>query len=451
MARGFGVASVLLVALYPLLPPPAQLVDLAVVYVGSAACVALGRRAVGPAARLPWTLLLIAQLVLIAAHLAQSAADPQVVTGGWLLGAVGNGLAAAAALSLVLRRGVRDLGGLVDAGVFGLAVGTVLWAVLPHNTGGWAAELHRFVVVFALPATLGPLVRLLRGSIRQPMALWWLFAALALAIAGHILNASAGTAAVNDISAMLFMLSLTAVGLFALDPSGLVATRTPATLPPERLSTGRLVLLGLAVTSVPVIGAGQDSLGVSWPLLVTQGLLITALVMVRIGLLATSRERAERALTHRATHDPLTELPNRYQLVGRLRTLLAAGEPCALLFCDLDDFKPINDQYGHDAGDRVLEEVAQRLRLCVRAPDFVSRIGGDEFVVLLVNASQTQADIVRDRVEAELARPADLDGVDGIRASIGVAAARGTADPEQLLAAADRAMYEVKKTRRPAR
>jgi diguanylate cyclase (GGDEF)-like protein/PAS domain S-box-containing protein len=173
----------------------------------------------------------------------------------------------------------------------------------------------------------------------------------------------------------------------------------------------------------------------------------------------SDRVAAERALAHRATHDPLTHLPNRALLVDRLQTAglrLARRGPdaaLALIFCDLDDFKEINDRHGHIAGDEVLVEEAHRLVGAVRASDTVARWGGDEFVAVCELTHPEEVDEVVDRVRHALSRPVHLDGaVVPVHASIGVVVtADAEPDLDQLLATADSRMYETKAERRRAR
>ena len=163
----------------------------------------------------------------------------------------------------------------------------------------------------------------------------------------------------------------------------------------------------------------------------------------------TDRRRLESQLAHRATHDPLTDLPNRALLEDRLAQACARlgrdDEQVAVLFCDLDDFKDVNDRFDHTVGDQVLVEVGRRLRRVLRPADTVARFGGDEFVVVCERTDPTEAQEVAERIRAALGEPfAGADGR-GLGVSVGIACARGAdVDAGDLLLRADQAMYRVK-------
>ncbi|MDZ4825741.1 MAG: diguanylate cyclase [Actinomycetota bacterium] len=163
----------------------------------------------------------------------------------------------------------------------------------------------------------------------------------------------------------------------------------------------------------------------------------------------------EEQLREMATHDALTGLPNRSLLLDALHAALArhrrTGKHLALLFCDLDGFKLVNDDAGHEAGDAVLREVADRLRAVVRAGDIVARIGGDEFVVLCEDfAAPEHIHALVERITDRLAQPvATEQGVARVGVSVGLATTDADGDDgDGLLAAADRHMYEVKRRRK---
>jgi diguanylate cyclase (GGDEF)-like protein len=156
------------------------------------------------------------------------------------------------------------------------------------------------------------------------------------------------------------------------------------------------------------------------------------------------------------TADPLTGLPDRRALAQRFTELRAAGRnrpALAVLFADLDNFKLINDTYGHITGDLVLKEVAIRITGCVREHDLVVRYGGDEFVLLLNDvASCEEVELVTGRLRAAVSRPLSLPGV-AARLDVTVGAALAEDDSlslEQLIEAADHAMYARKKRAKPA-
>jgi len=148
-----------------------------------------------------------------------------------------------------------------------------------------------------------------------------------------------------------------------------------------------------------------------------------------------------------AAHDPLTGLANRASLQHALAAALAdhGHETTAVLFCDLDAFKDVNDDHGHDAGDQLLVLVAERMRACVRDSDVVARMGGDEFVVLLPQTSREVAATVADRLSAAIQAPSVLDtGTTVIGVSIGVAVSAAGTSAEDLLRKSDAAMYDAK-------
>ncbi|MGE3327277.1 MAG: diguanylate cyclase [Acidimicrobiia bacterium] len=155
-------------------------------------------------------------------------------------------------------------------------------------------------------------------------------------------------------------------------------------------------------------------------------------------------------LTHLASHDNMTGLPNRALCMDRLRQ---AGERAkrgdnrfAVLFCDLDGFKAVNDELGHDAGDQVLIEIAARLKGAVRGSDTVARLGGDEFVVVCEGLEdRSQAEVIARRIIASIDEPVMTEaGVASVGISIGLAHSGIHSDVDDVLRRADEAMYRAK-------
>lgn len=168
----------------------------------------------------------------------------------------------------------------------------------------------------------------------------------------------------------------------------------------------------------------------------------------------TDRRQAEGELAYQATHDALTLVPNRTLLEDRLHQARARlrrdATSITVLFVDLDNFKEINDTYGHRTGDRVLVEVAGRLRTIMRDIDTVARLGGDEFVAVCESLPDDEVAILVDRVHEALDVRLIIEGHDlRLGASVGVArTADSDCDIGELLAQADQSMYRDKKRRK---
>jgi diguanylate cyclase (GGDEF)-like protein/PAS domain S-box-containing protein len=165
----------------------------------------------------------------------------------------------------------------------------------------------------------------------------------------------------------------------------------------------------------------------------------------------TERKYAQEELVFNATHDVLTGLPNRVLFLGRLQSVVDQMKrhphlAAAVLFVDIDDFKIVNDCYGHAVGDAFIKEVSSRLRACIRGDGTVARMGGDEFTVLVEDISDPSDAIrVAERIQSALRQPLLLDGLEIFKsASIGIALTSQGTSAEAVLQNADIAMYRAK-------
>jgi len=170
------------------------------------------------------------------------------------------------------------------------------------------------------------------------------------------------------------------------------------------------------------------------------------------------RRAVEQQAWHRASHDALTDLPNRMLFMDRLENAIERGRrhqrAFALGYIDIDGFKPVNDTYGHQVGDELLKEIANRLRSQIRLEDTASRLGGDEFAVILEDVIDTEGTALRlcEGICGDLRRPYRLMTPQGellieVGASVGIAIYPDHADAcDPLILAADQAMYRAKRS-----
>jgi diguanylate cyclase len=467
VAYAYAVVPSVLIAAYPWLPATLRMLAFLVVSFATLPAAFIGLFRTPTTERGPWWLLVAALVSLNAGNVAWYAvvltrhvpsADGSIAT---LFSTLGLVFILASALTLVVRRGRDDTGGLIDAAIVAMAAGGLLWDVLilPHMQAVHARTVNQVsmcVVVFVLSGVLGALIRLLQTARRFIPALWLLATGLAASLTGNValaVLADPVTRARPAWTDMVFMAAYAALGLFGIERSATALLR-PGPMPADRLSTGRLVFLGIALAAVPVVGGGRQVFGqqVDGLLLTIGAVAVTPLVMTRIGGLYAQRARAEKALLHQATHDPLTGLPNRREFTARLLHAAQGGRELVVLFCDLDGFKEINDQYGHLAGDQVLIEVAARLRRCMRENDELCRYGGDEFLILCTDATQDAAAELCRRIADALEPFVHAYGEPiVVGASVGAVIGTGGDDPEELIHRADEAMYAAKQNRRRLR
>ena len=243
-------------------------------------------------------------------------------------------------------------------------------------------------------------------------------------------------------------------------------TKSRAVKPPQEGAPARprvtadlvtAIVMSIGVAAVLVyVGGERDALGIGMRGAATVGVAVFAVAAgVALSLSwrrQTDWSRVQHSLETRAGRDPLTGLPDRVALTERLSAGLGstrtptASRP-AVLFCDLDRFRRINDTYGHACGDNVLVAAGQRFANALRAGDTIGRVDGDKFVVICPVVSTSEAAEVANRLLATLENPFAVGGhTVRVTASIGVAVADGsTADPDALMRDADHAMVQAKR------
>ena len=347
-----------------------------------------------------------------------------------------------------LKEGALDT--LLLAAIIPAVVLAFAWLPLADAIGRWSShEVEKswrtaaFLVVDVLAVTI--IARLAVTFRGKPMAYQLLVGAAGCFLGAHV------SRAVGEITRLvpaplgsqtLLIVGFALFAAAALHPS---LRRADARTRVVMLGRWHVSLLMLAVLVGPTYAVVRYSDRGSWVLVVAVVPAVVSLLVVgHLSRMISERQRLE----FTASHDALTGLPNKMHFHERLALSLGrADDGVGVLFLDLDRFKDINDSYGHDAGDDLLCQVAQRLQDCVREGDLVARLAGDEFAVLLVDGTDdSRATAVSERMLARFTEPFRLgDHSVPVSPSIGVALfPQHGSDVEELIRNADSAMYAAK-------
>jgi diguanylate cyclase (GGDEF)-like protein len=363
------------------------------------------------------------------------------------------------------RPGVVRRGRLVRALDLAIVAGSLL-VFASVTTGeqiarGWARSESVVAILLAHPLSyllLLAVVVVLTGA-RQAMQQWSTLL-LALSCVAYIVSSTlfahfvdVGVARFPPWVEVGFMTFPVLFGLAALAP-----VRDSARTPDDG-SFGAGDVIHFAMPYVPMVATGLFlTVGVATglhPDRTIVGIAVTLVILVIVRQVTTlvDNGRLLREVEHRALHDPLTGLANRALFLDRLGRAMAprqrVRQPLLLLFCDVDDFKRVNDTFGHSAGDALLRALAARLRTCAGAGDTVARLGGDEFAVLLTQSEDPPVQVGRRLLDA-LRSPYVLNGhTVVVTVSVGVSSLDPRDPPvslDELLTRADSAMYAAKKS-----
>ena len=353
----------------------------------------------------------------------RTAYDDLITTLSWLIAIVVSGIAL-----YVVRRPAMT-GGNLSAGAALMGIGIVSM----HYTGMFAMRMSP-------PIQYDPLLFMASViiAIAASLAALWIAFTLRKKSSGAAVLAKTGSAFVMGLAIAGMHYTGMAAARFAPDSVCLAADSTGG-----MANATLAALVGLATLSllaVTLVISATDSR-----------------FAAHTAKLADSLKTANEQLRNIALYDSLTGLPSRFLLDDRLGQVLANAErrktTFALMFIDLDRFKPVNDSFGHSVGDELLKAVAQRLTSCVRKEDTVARIGGDEFVIVLSEIQEAQdATAIGNKIVHRLSSPFHIAQHEmDVSCSIGISVyPRDGKDVDILKVKADLAMYDVKKTGRNA-
>lgn len=462
--------GLLLIGLYYALP--AESVEQSAVYdtIGGlavvAALVALALHR--PSSVAPWLLMAVGQLAFVVGDIIwavyaalgeepfPSIADVAYLAGYPLI-AIG--------IALAVRRRIAggDRAGLLDGAILATGAGIIWWAVALGPLAAVAdPEPVSFAISVAYPAgdllLIGMALALAATPGAKGTSYGLLLASLFATLGADLVYSVETLAETYATGGAIDALWLAGYALFAaaaLHPS-MAQLVEPRPVTVTLLGPVRLLLLGAAMLVGPgLLMVERSSTDTVLVVVAIATAMLSALVLARLAAMVRHLDRdierrkaLEAQLAFQAFHDPLTGLANRRRFIAAVSDALVAPRQVAALFIDLDDFKHVNDNSGHDAGDALLVSVGERLLSSVRPGDLVGRLGGDEFAVLLPSVeSSAGAETVAARLIHVLAAPIEIEGKPVVvSASIGLALRPGgeQVDVDDLLRRADVAMYHAK-------
>jgi diguanylate cyclase (GGDEF)-like protein len=356
------------------------------------------------------------------------------------------------------RTRVADAAIAVEALILTVGLGLLLWEFAIEPAISDSGDLLTTAIAVTYPATdlllVGLVARFILLPGQHPLPMWLTVLALGGFLASDLaystqLLGDGYVGGLIDVGWLGGYLLLTASVLHprAADPAGSSGAGN-LTSRPRLLVLGASLLVAPGLVAIEELGGTHDNIVV----LAIGAAIVSQLVLLRFGMAVRAlrgsldkRRELQVELEHQASHDTLTGLANRALFTNRLQAAVTAGRPVTVLFIDLDDFKAVNDTFGHQEGDVLLAAVAGRIRAALRPGDLPARIGGDEFAILLEGSNDGHSgELVAERLLEVFRQPIDLGAhVATARASIGIATSTGD-DAEMIVRNADVAMYLAK-------
>ncbi|MEU7908034.1 EAL domain-containing protein [Actinoplanes sp. NPDC049118] len=357
----------------------------------------------------------------------------------------------AAIYSLARGRRRREWSGLVDTAIIAAGLGLVYWIFIigPILDDAATPLLTRLATVGYPTASvlmIAVVARLVTRAGRPTPSDWLLITGSVLTLTANVINTLVPEVRVlaGDFVYTGFLFAYVYWAAAALHPSVGAERRVAGR---ERFGRRRLAVLTCSTLVVPAmlfLQGARPGQPVSWLAIGVGAVVLFVLVLLRMAGFVSQVQAQAGRLEILAMHDELTGLANRRRFESRVREALEAGSPQVAML-DLTGFKAVNDRFGHTVGDRLLAAVAARLSAGLGPGDLAARMGGDEFAILVPDATQAEGDEMVARICAALSVPIQAGGHELlIGASVGVAGADGTDDAVELLRRADVAMYAAK-------